>query len=202
MSEFRSLLTRHLQGVCELADRQVECLEDHYRLLLLWNRRINLTSVRRVEDIVVRHYCESLALGANLPANPLSIADIGSGAGFPGFPVAVMRPDCEVTLVESHARKSVFLREASREIPNIHIAEQRAESLTSGFDWVISRAVGWKELLPLLPRLGNHAALLLGTSDAEELRHEHGIIWAPPMRLPWGQRRVVLLGDVPRGTST
>ena len=200
MSNFSSLLTRHVRGVCELTERQLEHLESHYELLRLWNRKINLTSLKRLEDIVVRHYCESLALGAILPAVAVTVADIGSGAGFPGFPMAVLRPDCQFTLVESHASKSVFLREASRELPNIQVAEQRAESLSLKFDWVVSRAVQWKKLLALSPRLGDHIALLLGESDAAELRRRREIAWSPTTRLPWGERRVILTGCVPRGT--
>lgn len=200
MSDFSSLLTRHVSGVCELTEQQLERLERHYELLRLWNRKINLTSLKRLEDIVVRHYSESLALGAILPAVAVTVADIGSGAGFPGFPMAVLRPDCQFTLVESHARKSVFLREASRELPNIRVVEQRAESLSLRFDWIVSRAVRWKKPLDLVPRLGDHIALLLGESDAAELRRRHEIAWSPTTRLPWGERRVILTGCVPRGT--
>ena len=60
-------------------------LEAHYELLMRWNRKLNLTSIRRLEEAVERHYCESVFPGAHLPAGALRIADIGSGAGFPGF---------------------------------------------------------------------------------------------------------------------
>src|ERR1035441_7985957 len=94
-------------------------------MLLRWNQKLNLTSIRNREEAIQRHYGESLFLGMRLPPGAWKIADIGSGAGFPGFPVAVLRPDCQVTLIESHQRKAVFLRESSRKQPNIRVLARR-----------------------------------------------------------------------------
>jgi 16S rRNA (guanine(527)-N(7))-methyltransferase RsmG len=126
-----------------LTGEQEAALEAHLDLLMRWNRTLNLTAIRNREEAIERHYCESLFLGAKLPAGRLRIADVGSGAGFPGFPVAVLRPECSVTLIESHQRKAVFLREASRKVPNVKVAAKRAEDVTEAFDWVISRAVSY-----------------------------------------------------------
>ena len=103
---------------------------------------MNLTTViRTLEEAIERHYCESLFLAAQLAGRrSCGVADVGSGAGFPGFPVAVLRPDCSVTLIESHQRKAVFLREASRGLPNVRVLANRAEDVTRQFDRVISRA--------------------------------------------------------------
>ena len=68
------------------------------------------------------------------------MADIGSGAGFPGIPVAVLRPECQVALIESDHRKAAFLREATRDYPNVRIMRERAESAGEEFDWALSRA--------------------------------------------------------------
>jgi len=113
-------------------------LSDHYDLLCRWNKVLNLTTIERLEEAVERHYCESLFLAGHLPESG-SFVDIGSGAGFPGFVVAAARPNCSVTLVESHQRKAVFLREASRKLPNVRVRAVRAESITESFDWLISR---------------------------------------------------------------
>src|SRR5262249_34337860 len=110
-----------------LPPEQVRALAEHYDLLCRWNRGLNLTRVDRLEEAVVRHYCESLFLAAHLPSDPVRVVDIGSGAGFPGIPVAVARPDCTVTLVESHRRKAVFLRDATRRMPNVRVLADRAE---------------------------------------------------------------------------
>lgn len=143
---FADLLTRRLAGIVELSASQAAVLEAHYQLLVRWNRTLNLTSIDNLEEAVERHYCESLFLGAHLPAGQLRMADVGSGAGFPGFPVAVLRPDCSVTLIESHQRKAVFLRETTRKSLNVRVLPRRAEDVREEFDWVISRAVSYRDL--------------------------------------------------------
>src|ERR1035437_1213744 len=172
---FVDLLRQRLAGVVELSAGQVEALEAHYQLLLRWNPILNLTSIKGMEEAVERHYCESLFLGTHLPQGRLRIADIGSGAGFPGFPVAVLRPDCSVTLVESHQRKAVFLREVSRALPNVRVLAKRAEAVGERFDRVISRAVSYRDLTPSLKVLGESVDLLTG---AEEPPPESGFNWA------------------------
>ena len=129
----------------DLPAEKVALLLSHYELLLRWNKTINLTSINELGEIVERHYCESIFLGMHLPAKPVSIADIGSGAGFQGFPVAVLRPDCAVTLIEAHQRKSVFLREASRKLPNVRVLSTRDEEIDERIDLAISRAVREKD---------------------------------------------------------
>jgi len=167
----------------DLTADQIAQLQAHYDLLQRWNQKLNLTSVRDEAEIVERHYCESLFLGAHLPPGELTIADVGSGAGFPGFPVAVLRPDCRVTLIESHQRKAVFLREASRHTPNLRVLATRAESVSEHFDWAISRAVKYEEIRPVLERLAPNIALLAGGPIA-------GFDSIP---LPRGDRRVLLI---------
>ena len=110
-------------------------------MLVRWNKVLNLTSIRTLEEAIERHYGESVFLAAHLPAGVLSIADVGSGAGFPGIPIAVVRPDCRVTLIEAHRRKAVFLREAARDLPNVTVIADRAESVHQSFDIAVSRAV-------------------------------------------------------------
>jgi 16S rRNA (guanine527-N7)-methyltransferase len=188
---FADLLTQRLAGVVELSAGQVAALETHYQLLLRWNRTLNLTSIKKMEEAVERHYCESLFLGAHLPQGPLRIADIGSGAGFPGFPVAVLRPDCTVTLIESHQRKAVFLREASRKLPNVRVLARRAESIEEHFDWAISRAVSYKDLASFLKNLASRVDLLTG---GEAPPDEIGFVWQPPIPVPWGGVRFLRAG--------
>src|SRR5208283_412049 len=162
---FADLLRHGLAGLVELSPGQVETLEAHYRLLLRWNRTLNLTSIKGREEAVELHYCESLFLGAHLPQGRQRIADIGSGAGFPGFPVAVLRPDCTVTLIESHQRKAVFLRESSRKQTNIRVLAKRAEEVAERFDRVISRAVSYEDLASFLKNLAPVADLLTGGEE-------------------------------------
>jgi len=204
---FPELLRQKLAGLVELTPEHVQALQNHYELLLRWNRVLNLTSIDSLEEAVERHYCESVFLTIHLPAEPLRIADIGSGAGFPGIPVAVLRPDCRVSLIESHQRKAVFLREATRSMPNVAVLAKRAEevagTLASGgalFDRAISRAVAYKDLASVLKLIAPAADLLTG---AEAPTTGMCFTWNSPIPLPWGRNRFLRSGvcDVSRGTS-
>jgi 16S rRNA (guanine(527)-N(7))-methyltransferase RsmG len=188
---FADLLAQRLAGIVELSSGQVAALETHYQLLLQWNRTLNLTSIKKMEEAVERHYCESLFLGAHLPQGHLRIADIGSGAGFPGFPVAVLRPDCSVTLIESHQRKAVFLREASRKLPNVRVLARRAESIEEQFDWAISRAVSYEDLASFLKNFAPSVDLLTG---GEAPPDGIGFVWQPPIPVLWGGVRFLRTG--------
>src|SRR6266481_5128293 len=99
---FADLLWRELQGRVDLSNAQIEQLQEHYELLQRWNRKINLTSIHSGPEAVIRHYCESLFFAANLPVTEQArIADLGSGAGFPGVPIAILRPEWAIALIES-----------------------------------------------------------------------------------------------------
>ena len=174
-----------------LSREQEEALETHLELLLRWNRTLNLTAIRNREEARERHYCESLFLGASLPAGRLTIADVGSGGGFPGFPVAILRPDCSVTLIESHQRKAVFLREASRGLTNVKVIAKRAEEVKETFDWVVSRAVSYEDLSPFLKNLARNVDLLTGSDPPPE---SLGFRWESPVTLPWGAQRFLRTG--------
>ena len=188
---FRDLLRDRLSGIAELTDAQAEALESHYDLLVRWNRTLNLTAIRDLPEIVERHYGESIFLAAHLPAGPLRIADVGSGAGFPGLPVAIYRADCVVTLIESHQRKAVFLKEAARGLSNVRVLARRAEQVEEEFDLAISRAVSYEDLIPSLKALAPAAVLLGG---AESPPAEMGFVWEAPVALPWGQQRYLRMG--------
>jgi 16S rRNA (guanine527-N7)-methyltransferase len=179
---FRDLVRR----CAALTDEQAGVLEQHYELLCRWNRALNLTRVEQLEEAVERHYCEALFLAEQIPdIAGLRIADIGSGPGFPGFPVAVVRPQCSVTLIESHQRKAVFLREVSRGLGNVRVLAARAESVGETFDWVISRAVSYGDLGKEIGRFGGRVALLTG---GEEPPAGWGLGW-DVFPVPGGKQR-------------
>jgi 16S rRNA (guanine(527)-N(7))-methyltransferase RsmG len=179
---FRKFLAAEFLPYGALSADQLDQLESHYQSLTRWNERLNLTRITSLPDTVQFHYCESLYLGRFLPPGARRIVDIGSGGGFPGIPVAILRPECEVTLVESHQRKAVFLREASRQLPNLRVLSTRAEDVDQEFDWVISRAVSPSEVLQLT--LARSFALLVGAEDASALS---GVSES----IPWGKQRVL-----------
>ena len=173
MEDFKSFLASEFSPHGALTSDQLDLLDQHYRMLQRWNPKINLTRISSLADIVRFHYCESLYLGSYLPARPLRIVDIGSGAGFPGIPVAIYRSDCEVDLVESHQRKAVFLREATRNLSNVRVLAKRADDLVGSYDWMISRAVRSEDVLKL--NLASNIAVL-GTEGE---------------KLPWGESRAL-----------
>ncbi len=186
---FRDLLTSEWARYGTLSESQLSALESHYRLLLHWNQRMNLTRLSSLPEAVQLHYCESMFLGSVLPAGRLRIMDLGSGAGFPGIPLAIVRPECTVLLAESNRRKAVFLREACRTIPNVSVTSDREEITRGSFDWVVSRAVSVTKVLNSAP--GPRFAILT------TLR---GLAEAPkPARLvpiPWGSQRVIAMFHV------
>jgi 16S rRNA (guanine527-N7)-methyltransferase len=188
---FTELLRARLAGICELSELQADRLRRHYELLTRWNKVLSLTSVRSLEESVERHYCESLFAACHLPAGPVSVADIGSGAGFPGIPIAIMRPESQIFLIESHRRKAAFLKEAARDLANLRVLATRAEDVAERFDWVVSRAVRYSDIAGILKKLGRSAELLTGEVRAAELG---GFEWQNPIQLPWGDRRYLWIG--------
>jgi 16S rRNA G527 N7-methylase RsmG len=188
--EFGSTIRRVLERVCTISEEQCSALSEHFEVLQRWNRRMNLTSIRDPLEVIERHYCESVFLGMHLPEAEITVVDVGSGAGFPGIGVAVMRPLAQVTLVESNQKKVAFLKESTRKVANIRVLGRRAEDVQERFDWLISRAVAWEDL----PMLGDHVALLASEPGPE-------FPWRESVRLPWGDRRVLLIGDAARETA-
>jgi 16S rRNA (guanine(527)-N(7))-methyltransferase RsmG len=178
---FGDLLVQEFAPYGSLSSEQVAQLEAHYKLLVQWNARLNLTRIESVEGAVRLHYCESLFVGTRLPAGPLRIVDVGSGAGFPGIPIAILRPECFITLVESHQRKSVFLREATRNIGNVKVVTGRAENFRAHFDWVVARAVSPKDVLKL--QLANNLALMVGQIEAPDATRSDALPWGTGRRL-------------------
>ena len=172
----------------DLSSEQIRALDNHLDLLLRWNKVLNLSAIRDPNEIRERHFSESLFLASHIPPGVWSIADLGSGGGFPGIPVAIARPESHVTLVESHARKSVFLREVSREMRNISVLNQRVESVNDHYDWIISRGVNLVELAGWITAHAGGAILL---AERPEL---NGFVWQEPIPLPNGENRFLEIG--------
>jgi 16S rRNA (guanine527-N7)-methyltransferase len=122
----------------------LERLERYLHLLVRWNARINLTSVRSELGIIQRHFGESLFAANHVPRGTSTLLDHGSGGGFPGIPIALARPEIDVTLAESTRKKAAFLMEAVRELGvTATIHSGRTEDMPPGlnFDCVAMRAV-------------------------------------------------------------
>lgn len=197
MSEFSARLSWRLADLVPLSEVQMQLLERHYEVMVRWNQRLNLTSVVEVADAVDLHYAESLFLASLLPAECWEVADFGSGAGFPGFPAAVLQPNWTMHLVEVRQRKAAFLREACSELATVRVIASEARAAGRSFDLVIARAVDPHLVLDtgLAPRFG----LLLSTSDAARLVRERPMLDWVLREIPWKPEHATLTGT---GRST
>src|ERR1022692_801083 len=129
-------------GIAPLDAEQADHFEAYLSLFVRWNERVNLTSIRDEEGILSRHLVESIACARALPAGITTLLDFGSGAGFPGIPIALCRPEIAVTLAESQGKKAAFLSEAVRVLgvaATVHSG--RTEVLRNVFDCITMRAV-------------------------------------------------------------
>jgi len=131
-SRLNALLAK--ASLSPLDPAQSKRFDDYLALLLRWNARVNLTAIRDEEGILSRHFVESIACARALPAGIRTLLDFGSGAGFPGIPIALCRPEIAVTLAESQGKKAAFLSEAIRvlEISAKQAAEERVEAVSKG----------------------------------------------------------------------
>jgi 16S rRNA (guanine527-N7)-methyltransferase len=177
-SAIASLLTPYLPEIPPHLTTQLSAYLD---LLLKWNARTNLTAIRDPEEIVRRHFGESLFAARHLAPGTATLLDFGSGAGFPGLPIALLRPEIQVTLAESQNKKATFLREAVRtlSLPNVEVWAARAETLPAirQFHTVTLRAVDNMEAaLPAArARIAPGGQLVLLTTAAQVPPDGHSI---------------------------
>jgi 16S rRNA (guanine527-N7)-methyltransferase len=176
----------------------------YVEILLLWRQRLSLTSAATARSIVLDHILDSLYVVPFVRPG-FQVADIGSGAGFPGVPLAIACSEAHFVLVESRRKKANFLREVARQmrLANIEVAEQRAEVLLEDFpdlfDVVVSRAVGPViELLTLAAPLLRHDGLVIamkGPKGRAELAVHPGFTAADAVeyQLPSGARHLLLV---------
>ncbi len=154
-----------LRPYAELSSRQLAQTSTYIDLLLKWNAKVNLTAVRKPEEIVTRHFGESFFAARMLFPQPRKerVIDLGSGAGFPGLPLAMYVAEIEMTLIESNLRKAAFLNEVIRilELRNVKVFSQRAENYQGTADLVTMRAVEkFEKALALALGLVREAAAL------------------------------------------
>ncbi len=132
----------------ELTEDQVENFFKYMNLLLEWNEKINLTAITDVDDIILKHFIDSMTVLKYIEKDK-SIIDVGTGAGFPGIPIAIMREDVKITLLDSLNKRINFLNEVCSElkINNIETIHGRAEEAGQNkqyrekYDIAVSRAV-------------------------------------------------------------
>src|SRR5271157_3015854 len=131
----------------EVESEQVVLIQQYISVLMRWNEKLNLTAIRNPLEILYRHFCESMFGASAIPVDKGRLADIGSGPGFPGIPLKIVRPELELFLVESNIKKGTFLAEVIRELEltNTRVLISRYEELSeelAPLDYVCSRALG------------------------------------------------------------
>ena len=192
-----------------LSQQQFTTISTYIDILLHWNARMNLTAIRDPEEIVTRHFGESLFAARHLFPSPSSetethLIDLGSGAGFPGLPIKIWNPNLRVTLIESSQKKSTFLREVIRALTltNINVFNGRAEDFPGDrADFVTLRAVErFGAALPIAENLlvpGGSLALLIGSSQLEAAKkHLQTYAWSS-VPVPQSENRILAIGAKP-----
>ena len=193
-------------------DLQVSQIQQYMRSLLTWNEKINLTAIRDPLEILYRHFCESMFAAVAVPIDRGRLADVGSGGGFPGLPLKIIRPEIELFLVESNVKKATFLAEVTRDIglSNARVLVSRYEELgeeLTPLDAVCSRAVG--EFISFLTWAASErvaagqVVLWIGGRDLDEVRRVPGWGWREPIPVPQSLRRFLLVGaPAPKSQAT
>jgi 16S rRNA (guanine527-N7)-methyltransferase len=186
-----------------VSEEQVLKIQQYMKILQTWNEKLNLTAIRDPLDMLYRHFCESMYAGVSVPVERGRLADVGSGAGFPGLPLKILRPDLQVFLVESNIKKATFLAEVIRELEltDARVLVNRYEELgeeVAPLDFVCSRAVG--EFGAFLEWAGSkrvaarQVILWIGGRDLDELRRIKTWKWREPLIVPHSMRRLLLVG--------
>jgi 16S rRNA (guanine527-N7)-methyltransferase len=192
-----------LQPFIQLDEMRLRTISTYIDLLLKWNARMNLTAIREPSEIVQRHFGESLFIAKYLLEQkmPQTAIDLGSGAGFPGVPFAMLAPEVEVTLIESQQKKATFLKELiyALGLKNVKVFGHRAESYPGTADLVMLRAVEkFEQVLPTAARLtkpGGRIALMIGSDQVESAKKlETDVNWGETIPVPCSNSREVLLG--------
>jgi 16S rRNA (guanine(527)-N(7))-methyltransferase RsmG len=186
-----------------LDDIQVQKIQRYTKILLAWNDKVNLTAIRDPLEILYRHFCESMYGAAALPVEKCRLADVGSGAGFPGLPLKIIRPDLDIFLIESNVKKATFMAEVIRELglTDAKVLVSRYEELgeeVAPLDFVCSRALGdFARFLEWAgsPQISAKSVLLwLGSRDLEEVRAISGWQWDLPRPMPHSLQRLLIRG--------
>ena len=184
-------------------DDQVLQIQQYIKTLLTWNEKVNLTAIRDPLEILYRHFCESMYAAEAIPVEKGRLADVGSGGGFPGLPLKIIRPNLRVFLVESNLKKATFLAEVIRELglKDTQVLVRRYEELheeIAPLDYVCSRALGefpsflkWASSTETGAR---QVILWIGARDLPEIQRIDAWEWREPIQVPHSLQRLLLVG--------
>jgi 16S rRNA (guanine527-N7)-methyltransferase len=188
----------------EATTEQIASVQRYMSLLLAWNEKINITAIRDPLEMLYRHFCESMYAAVAVPLQGGRLADVGSGGGFPGLALKIIRPELQVFLIESNVKKATFLAEVVRELALVDARvlvsryEELGEEITP-VDFVCSRALGefekflnwaWSERVA-----ASQVVLWTGGRDVEEIKKIRGWGWRETVSIPHSLQRFLLVGS-------
>lgn len=160
-----------------LSEHQLNQLDKYYNMLVEYNKNVNLTAITEYNQVLLKHFYDSLTLTKAIELTNQKVCDIGTGAGFPGIVLKIAYPNLEITLVESLTKRCVFLNEVIKELDlkNIKVVNQRAEEFSHNnieyFDIITSRAVAKLNILLELSikslKIGGYYVALKANVDEE-----------------------------------
>lgn len=160
-----------------LSEYQLNQLDKYYNMLVEYNKNVNLTAITEYNQVLLKHFYDSLTLTKAIELTNQKVCDIGTGAGFPGIVLKIAYPNLEITLVESLTKRCVFLKEVIKalDLKNIKVVNQRAEEFSQNnieyFDIITSRAVAKLNILLELSikslKIGGYYIALKANVDEE-----------------------------------
>lgn len=179
--EFGEILEKKAKKIgIVLNVKQIKNFFDYYLLLIEWNEKMNLTAITEVNDVILKHFIDSLTICKYIPQNA-KIIDVGTGAGFPGIPIKICREDTQITLLDSLNKRVLFLQEVINklDLKNIEAIHGRAEEVARNnkyrekFDVVTSRAVAnmstlTEYMIPFI-KIDGLCIMMKGSDYKEEL---------------------------------
>ena len=196
-----------------LNETQISQFEKYYQLLIEWNEKMNLTAITEPKEVAIKHFYDSITFLFHTDIKECEkVIDVGTGAGFPGIPLKIMRPDIQLTLLDSLNKRLIFLQEVCDNISiDAEIIHKRAEeggrdkNLREKFDIATSRAVAnmntlSEYLMPFVKVKGKMVAMK-GKNGAEELKNAKGaiktlngeIVKCDEFLLPNGDERTIIV---------
>ncbi|MDP4120453.1 MAG: 16S rRNA (guanine(527)-N(7))-methyltransferase RsmG [Bacillota bacterium] len=183
MSDFVEYLVNNAREIgIELNEKEVESYYTYYQLLLYWNKQMNLTAITEQNDVIIKHFIDSIAILKHVYIpNGAKVIDVGTGAGFPGIPLLIVRPDIKLTLLDSLNKRLIFLKEVCERLAvKAEIVHSRAEEsghsdiFREKFNICVSRAVAPMNVLSeyVLPyaKVGGTFIAMKGPGAEEEMQ--------------------------------
>ena len=188
IEEFKKIMIAYGLNIdIKFSEEQLNQFYEYMNLLLQWNQKINLTAITEPKEVILKHFIDSLTINRYLEKDS-TLVDVGTGAGFPGIPLKILRPDLKIILVDSLNKRINFLNEVINKLnlKEIHTVHSRIEDFGKDkkyrerFDYVTARAVANLAVLSeyLLPicKVGGKCICMKGSSIEDELASGKNVI--------------------------